>query len=138
MANKQKKLTGKGGSARYAGLPHSVVSSNSFKQLSGTACKILILLIYQYNGHNNGDLSAPFSMANQWGIGSKSTLAKALRELIDKRFITVTRTYRRNRDNPHGQCNLYALTWQRIDECRGKLDVAPTTTPSRIFTIDKG
>ena len=40
--------------------------------------------------------------------------------------------------NPHSRCALYAITWQQIDECEGKdLEVRPTSTPPRKFSLEK-
>jgi len=38
--------------------------------------------------------------------------------------------------NPHGVCALYALSWQPIDECNGKLEIASTNTPPRKFSLE--
>ncbi len=121
-------------SRRYAGIPHSVMASEDYKRLSGSALKILLELTRQYNGRNNGDLSATFKVAETLGIGSKSTLTRALRELQEKNLITQTR--QGQFINPGGVCSLYALTWQPIDECQGKLDIAATRQPPRAFGLD--
>lgn len=119
---------------RYVVLPLSVLDSPDFLSLSHTARTALIALLAKYNGKNNGDLSLPFSRAIDWGINSKSTLAKALKELIDKGLICRSRDALKMRDNPHGQCSLYALMWVAIDECRGKHELAATVAPLRSFT----
>ena len=36
-------------------------------------------------------------------------------------------------DKPEDIPNLYAITWQPIDECNGKLDANPTTVAPRSF-----
>ncbi len=55
---------------------------------------------------------------------SKDTLNKALRELLDTGFIECTRQGGRHK------ASLYALTWLPIDECNGRLDVAPSRVAS--------
>ena len=52
---------------------------------------MLLGLLRQYRGVNNGDLSATFASASEWGIGSKATLAKALEELQERNLIIRTR-----------------------------------------------
>ncbi len=119
---------------RYVGIPHSVVESEDFKQQSGNALKILMILASQYNGRNNGDFSVTFKVAETHGIRSKSTLTRALKELQDKNLIVLTRQGKFI--NPGGVCSLYAVTWQSIDECQGKLDLAPTSAPLRAFSLE--
>ncbi|MDQ2075767.1 hypothetical protein [Marinimicrobium sp. ABcell2] len=133
MADKRQRLKGRRGKGGFVGVPHVVLDSEDYRELSGTTAKVLMMLCRQYNGHNNGDLSAPFSFAKQWGIKSQSTLAKALRELQAADLILRSRDPRRDRDNPHGQCSLYAVTWENIDECNGKMDISPTVTAPRKF-----
>ncbi len=84
----------------------------------------------QYNGNNNGDLSATRTMAKEWGVSSPNILQKALGDLLKHGWIIQTRTSLFSR---HGsRCALYALSWYAIDECPGKeLEVAPTRTPPK-------
>lgn len=84
----------------------------------------------QYNGTNNGDLSAGRKMALNWGIGSPSTLQKALSELLSAGWIVQTRSSLFNR---HGaRCALFALAWLPINECPGKhLEIGPHNAPLR-------
>lgn len=97
----------------FISLDKQIAGSNNFKQLSGNANKVLIWLLLQYNGYNNGDLSAPKSDCYKWGISSK-TLYKAIAELEDKKFIYKTRQGLRigKKDN----CSLYAISWLELDE----------------------
>ncbi len=83
MAKSYPKAKGRSGKeAAFLGLPHSVLDSSDFGQLSGNAVKVLLSIARQYNGHNNGDLSAPGSKAKPNGIGSENTWYKAIKELI--------------------------------------------------------
>lgn len=135
MALKRNKAIGRKESGSFAALPHVVIDSADFRGLSGSALKVLIGLLRQYRGSNNGDLSAPFTHAKAWGIGSKTTLANALEELQTAELITRTREGRFIK--PGGCCALYAITWRPIDECDGKLEVAATVTPPRKFSLQK-
>ena len=78
----------------------------------------------QYNGKNNGDLCAAFSLMKKRGWKSKSTLHLALDELKHYGWIICTRTGGLNKIP-----NLYAITFKPIDECDGKLDVPSTVAP---------
>lgn len=109
---------------------------DDFKKISGSAVKLLLSLAYQYRGNNNGDLTAAWSvMSEQHGFKSPGVLDRAKKQLLDANLIMQTRTG--TFMNPGGQCGLYALTWQPIDDCRGKrLEVKPTTTPPRKFSME--
>lgn len=102
--------------------------------LPGNAVKLLNELAYQYRGHNNGDLTCAWSVMKKRGFTSKGTLQRAIKLLLEKQLIVITREGRFL--NPGGVCALYALTWQPIDECKGKLDVNSTIVPIRKFSIE--
>lgn len=110
----------------FAGLPHAVLQTHKYASLSSGAVKLLVDITAQYNGHNNGDLQASWSVLKQRGWRSRETLSRAIKELRDVGFIITTRQGGRNR------CSLYAVTWQPVNECRHprtglhKLDVPAT------------
>lgn len=106
----------------FVRIPHHVINHEHFRSLSPRATKLLIDLLAQYRGYNNGDLCAPLSLMRERGWNSSDQLQKAKNELIEKDVIIVTRQGGLNK------CSLYAVTWFPIDECNGKLDVASTTT----------
>lgn len=135
MARRRHKAKGRAEAGTFALLPHAVMDSEDFRSLSGSALIVLMCLLRQYRGSNNGDLSAEFSRVSLWGIGSKSTLAKALLELQDRNLILRTREGRFMK--PGGCCALYAVTWQAIDECDGKIEVAATATAPRKFSLER-
>ena len=120
---------------RFAAIPHSVMDSESYYLLSGNALKLLLELVKQYNGHNNGDLSAAFSVLKSRGWRSKKTLARCLNELMERELIVKTREGWFS--NPGGRCALFALTWRAIDECEGKdLELGPSRGPYRSFGVE--
>ncbi|WP_246084971.1 hypothetical protein [Pseudomonas nicosulfuronedens] len=110
------------------------MDSDDFLSLSGAALKVLLGLLRQFRGANNGDLSATIHQARSWGVKSPSTLVTALQELMDHNLII------RSRDpkycNPGGVCALYAVTWLAIDDCGGRLNVDSTTVPPRRFSLE--
>ena len=57
------------------------------------------------------------------GWKSKETLHKALKDLLAGGWIELARQGGRN------MTSLYSVTFFAIDDCRGKLDVNPTTKP---------
>lgn len=135
MAHTRSKSKGRADSGTFAQLPHVVMDSESFRGLRPSALMVLMCLLRQYRGNNNGDLSAEFSRAQGWGIGSKTTLTKALSELQKRNLIQRTREGRFI--NPGACCALYAITWKPIDECEGKLEVSSTATAPRKFSLER-
>ncbi|TEP95575.1 hypothetical protein IPC65_05170 [Pseudomonas aeruginosa] len=135
MGRNLRKSKGRNPSGTFAALPHAVMDSEDFRALSGGALKVLLGLLRQYRGMNNGDLSASFTQAKQWGVNSRTTLSKALDELQDHDLIIRTREGKFIK--PGGCCALYAITWRPIDPCEGKIEVSPTTTPPRKFSLER-
>lgn len=112
------------GGGQFLPLPLSVLRSPEFAKLSPWACKLLLDLMTQYRHPlNNGDLSVAWVLMKPRGWSSKQTLYKARDELLAGRWITVTRQGGRK------IASLYALTFYRIDDCGGKLDVKATKIP---------
>lgn len=106
---------------RFTSIPHRVMESPNYAFLDGWDVKLLLELAKQYNGYNNGDLSAPFSIMKNIGWRSSGTLNKATQNLIHYGFIQKARQGGKNK------CNLFALTWEPINECKGKLDIEATS-----------
>jgi len=104
-------------------MPHQVIRSKGYAELSAYAIKLLNDLLAQYNGKNNGDLCCAWTLMQRRNWKSKDTLNRVRRELLEGGWIMITRQGGRNLST------LYALTFYAIDECGGKLDVASTRTP---------
>jgi hypothetical protein len=98
---------------RFAGIPNSVVESDTFKSLSGNAVKLLVILAYQYNSHNNGDLVITPSVISSWL--NKNTMDRAKKELYKKGFIVIN-AYGGLGPNRNKLPSLYAITWQPINK----------------------
>jgi hypothetical protein len=113
----------------FLSLPHDVMDHHDFLSLSPKACKLLLDLGRQYNGFNNGDLCAAFSIMRKRGWNSNAQLQKAKKELLNKNLIVLTRQGGRRKNMP---C-LYALAWLDIDECKNKLDYGISKTRPRSF-----
>ena len=108
-------------SGQFQTLPQACLKHENFISLSPKAVKLFLDILMQYNGTNNGDLCAAFSIMRKRGWRSKDTLNKAIKELLHYGWIIVTR-----RGGLYKTPNLYAITFQRIDECDGKLDIPPS------------
>ena len=124
MGASRQRVKGRATSKTYLGLPHALLRHPNYARLSAYAVKLIVDLGMQYNGFNNGDLCMAWSVMQPLGWRSKTTLYKAKDELLEIEFIELTR-----QGGKH-VCSLYALTWQSIDECKGKLEVLPTKVAS--------
>lgn len=98
---------------RFVGIPYYVAISPQFTALAPGELKLLIDLLCQRNGKNNGRLSPTYELMKGRGwLGKKSSLYRAKDGLIDKGFIVVTRQGWKQRGKP----TLVAVTWDGIDE----------------------
>ena len=123
-------------SGRFILIPHAVLASSDYIRLSYKSKALLVDLVHQYNGRNNGDLTAALGTLKARGWVRSATLSSAANELMKVNLIIRTREGKFQ--NPHSRCALYAITWQPIDECEGKdLEVSPTSTPPRKFSLEK-
>jgi hypothetical protein len=97
--------------ASFVALPKHLINSPKFRGLHGSSIKLLTQIAEQYNGSNNGDLQAAFSIFKDRGWRSSGTLDRALKELLTIGLIVKTRQgYFPN------TCSLFGLTWHLIDK----------------------
>lgn len=108
-------------------LHNGLLDCADFISLKGNSMKLLIDIASQYNGYNNGDLCASMTVMRKRGWNSNQQLTKAVKELIAADLIIQTK-----QGGLHMGPNLYAITWQPIDECKGKLDINATIRPPRM------
>ena len=135
-AKRREKAKNRKESGRFAQLPHVVLNSADYISLSYKSKALLVDLVYQYNGKNNGDLTAALGFLKKRGWVRSATLSSAANELLEANLIIRTREGRFQ--NPYSRCALYAITWQPINECEGKdLEVRATSTPPRKFSLEK-
>ena len=123
MSRRRQRLQGRREGGLFGSWPHQCAAHPNYARLSLSARALLLELIGQFNGMNNGDLSCAYGILQPRGWKSRTTIEKARLELETLGWIVLTRRGGRNR------CSLYALTFYAIDECRGKLDVQATKTP---------
>lgn len=136
MAKSYGKSKGRKEAGGFSMFLHVVEDHPDFQSLSGSALKVLHSLVRQYNGRNNGNLSATITQLKPRGIASTATLTKVLSELQNKNLIVRTRQGRFI--NPGGRCALYAVTWYAIDDCPGAdLEIKSTNAPPRCFATKR-
>ena len=123
MARSRSKTKGKKERGRFMAIPTQVLISEEYYMLNGWETKLLIDICAQYNGKNNGDLCAAWSVLKQRGWKSPATLSRALSKLLATRFLIKTRQGGRN------LASLYAVSFRAIDECGDKIDIEPTIAP---------
>lgn len=123
------KPNGRRTKARFAGIPHMLMESPNYAELNGWDVKLLLEIVKQHNGSNNGDLCATWKLMKASGWRSPSTLSLSIKRLEHYGFIEQTRQGGRH------SCNLYGLTWYPIEECKGKLDIKATSRPSDNWKI---
>ena len=114
-------------------IPHEVLRSTAYCSLSPSAVKMLVDIGGQYNGKNNGNLTACMTIMRPKGWNSTATLHRAKRELLSAGMIEQTRQGGMNLGP-----SLYAVTWKSIDACtdgegRALHDATPTSRPSSFW-----
>jgi hypothetical protein len=128
MSASRGKIKGRSGGTFFA-IPHAVMRSENWRMMPPRAVKLVCDLGGQFNGNNNGDLSAAWGVMQPLGWRSRTTIDSA--EIDAIRFGMIQRT----RQGGRHSCNLYALTWLPIHECGGKLEVPPTNVASGLWKL---
>ena len=83
--------TGRNAEHQYWNFPYSMARSLAFQQLSGVAAKVLIELRTRFNGYNNGRISLSLEEGAALLAMSKSTVKRAMEELVEVGFIRLVR-----------------------------------------------
>ena len=126
QTRKRSRLRGRSGHT-FLRLPHYVLRSPHWRALSGNAIKFIIDLASEFDGGNNGDLSLTKTMALGRGWRSGATRDKAANEAVAAGFVLVTR------HGHKGVCNLYAITWEPINDVGKGVMYGPEAKASRLW-----
>lgn len=102
---------------QYVALPHVVLDSVAYQGASHTARNLLIEVVRQHNGQNNGHLQLAISWLKKRGWTSTDVIHRAKLELVERGLILKTRFGGLN-NGP----DLWALNWLAISNPTG-LDV---------------
>jgi hypothetical protein len=124
---KRERFRGRKCSHTFLRLPHYVINSPQWRALSGNAVKFLVELASGYDGKNNGDLSLTRRQAVERGWRSGPTRDRAANEAVIAGFAVVTR------HGHKGACNLYAITWEAIDDVGKGTMCRAEYKPSRLW-----
>lgn len=125
--NKRARFRGRRQGHTFLRLPHYVITSPQWRALSGNAIKFIVELAAAFDGRNNGDLSLTRTMALARGWRSGETRDQAAEEAEAAGFIVQTR------HGHKGLCNLYAVTWEPIDDVGKGTVLAPERVASRLW-----
>jgi hypothetical protein len=104
------KFKGSKYSEPFVGIVRSVFESPAFIALSPYASKLLLELVSQYRGDNNGNLTVAWAIVSKRGWRSRTTLWRSKDELLQAGFVFVTR-----KGHFPSTCELLALTWFPLD-----------------------
>lgn len=116
--------TGDSSKRRYITLAKVWLEHESWKTLKPRAKALMIDLYSQYNGFNNGDLSATYKIMRSKGWKSSDQIQKAIKELLNTGWVVKTR-----QGGLGIGTSLYAVTFHKIDGCKGKIECKPTDKP---------
>ena len=112
------------GNSPFLKIDSHVLRSKAWTNLTGWETKLLLDLMAQFNGRNNGNLCIPWTYQKLRGWHSRDTLNRALKGLLTAGWIVLTR--RGWNKTP----NLYGVTYWGIDECDGRVsEEVPSTKP---------
>lgn len=121
MARTRFKAKARADFGSYVAIPHVILESDEWAALTAFETKLLLDVYGQFNGKNNGALSASLTLMRQRGWRSPDTLNRALHGLQDKGFLLKTRQGGKHR------CSFFAVTWREVHDCNGMHDVTPTS-----------
>ena len=110
MAQKNNKRGSARDGSRFLALPHVVMDSPAFRDLSGPALRLLLDIARQYTGSNNGQLVACSKYLVTRGWTSEGTATRARRELEAAGLVVETRKGMRP-----NRATWYALSWFSLD-----------------------
>lgn len=122
----------------FAALPHRVMDSIAYQSLSAHAKAVLLELLRQHNGANNGHLHCARAYMFNRSMRSASGNTKALRELCDRGLAVLTKKGGRSIGPDR-----YALTWLPISTWRDAhgqslLDLRQSEFSMNAYVLFKG
>ncbi len=99
----------------YCSIPQKVMNGPDVRALSHAIFRVLMALVSQYRGHNNGDLCATLKVMTDFGITSPDTIDRAIKELLMRGLIVQTQIGGYSGRDGKRKPALYALSWLPID-----------------------
>lgn len=119
-------------SGTFGALPHNMQDSVAFTGASYPAKSLLLELVRQLNGRNNGHLQ----LSTQWlatrGWKSRDVILRARRQLVERGLIIQTK-----QGGLNGGASQYAVTWLAISNFVGLDITAMDYHPGAYLFMDK-
>jgi len=113
MTRERWKVTGRRDrKARFALIPLEVIHSPNWSRASKPCRALIVDIASQYNGHNNGDLTASITVMRPLGWTSPGTIKALLQEADYYGLLVQTR-----QGGLLVGASLYALGWKPVDVC---------------------
>lgn len=131
MGRAKHKRSGRDG-VRFLALPHTVMDSPAFLELSAPAVRLLLDIARQFDGRNNGRLVACMSAMQSRGWTSNDTLQCARRELEAAGLLVMTRKGARP-----NKAAWFALTWTGLDHSSEMDEISPAIYPRGAYVTTK-
>ena len=119
---------------RYALVPEEVMRSTAYAAQPDFAKAVLFAVACRFGGHNNGNLSLPFSEARDLGIAYQRKLYAGLPLLRKAGLVAMTRQGKLERGTK--VCSLYAITWRAINRAPDGVSYDAGILPSVVPTND--
>lgn len=108
---------------KFVAIPVPVLESPEYRALPDAARALLVDLLMQYTGKNNGRLCVSFIAMQQYGWNSKSKLERAKAALLQAPFVLTTR-----KGKPPSTSEWLGVTWFRLDYEKS-MEVNPRAWP---------
>ncbi len=99
----------------FSSIPQQVLSGPDVRELSHAEFRVLMIIVSQYRGSNNGDLCATEKVMSAAGICSPDTINRAIKALLAKGLIVKTQNGGYSGKDGKRKPALYALSWLPID-----------------------
>jgi len=119
-------------SGRYAAFPHAVMDSEAFRGANHATQVLLLELMRQHTGENNGRLHLATGWLRKRGWKSVGTIQRAKIELIERGLIVQTR-----QGGLNSGASWFALTWLPISNFAGLDITAKDYHPGAWCLMDK-
>lgn len=107
----------------FAGVPITVLDSEAYKRCRMPARALLMELVRQHNGRNNGHLHLAREYLRRRGMSSPDVTHRATKQLQDLGLIVMTK-----QGGLSIGPSLFAVTWLKVSDFRG-LEMAPSEYP---------
>ena len=111
-------------------VPRRVLASDEWLRLPDGARSLMLDLMQQYSGGNNGRLTPAYEVMKRYGWISKSKLHRAKLALLETSFTILTR-----RGHPPRTSEWIAFNWWSLNH-HPTMDIDPRSFPHRGFVIE--